>query len=362
MGDNLKHESSRYWLITINNPLDYGFEHTRIKDILNNGAEIRYWCMSDEIGDEGTFHTHIYAYWIHPMRFNTLRKKFDDKSHITYPVGTPQQNRDYVFKEGKWLDDPKGDTNIRDSHEEYGECPVHRPGSRTDLSGLYDLIKEGKSNYEILEIDPNYIKQIERIDKVRKTLQEERLKECWRNLEVTYIWGSTGSGKTRYVMDLYGYSNVYRVTDYKNPFDGYKGQDVILFEEFRSSLKIEDMLKYLDGYPVELACRYSNQQAGFTKVYFSTNIDLRYQYPNIQREESQTWKAFLRRIHTVKVYYDSGNFYDMDTENYMKEMYHFFIDGTEKPKAFDYPMPDEDNLVDYGLKAWVQGSIDWSDV
>lgn len=161
MGENVKHESSRYWLIAINNPLDYGFDHARIKDILNNGAEIRYWCMSDEIGDEGTFHTHIFAYWVRQMRFNTLRNKFDGKSHIEYPYGTPQQNRDYVFKEGKWLDDPKGDINIRDSHEEYGECPIHRPGSRTDLSGLYDLIKDGKSNYEILEIDPNYIKQIE---------------------------------------------------------------------------------------------------------------------------------------------------------------------------------------------------------
>ncbi len=31
-----------------------------------------------------------------------------------------------------------------------------------------------------------------------------------------------------------------------------KGQDVIVFEEFRSSLKIQDMLNYLDGYPCEL--------------------------------------------------------------------------------------------------------------
>ena len=43
----------------------------------------------------------------------------------------------------------------------------------------------------------------------------------------------------------YGYSNVYQVTNYEHPFDGYQGQNVIIFEEFRSSLKIDDMLKFL---------------------------------------------------------------------------------------------------------------------
>ena len=86
-------------------------------------------------------------------------------------------------------------------------------------------------------------------------------------------------------MEQYGYSNVFRVTDYEHPFDGYKGQDVIVFEEFRSSLRIGDMLNYLDGYPVELRCRYSNKQACFTKVYIISNISLRDQYRDLQRDQ-----------------------------------------------------------------------------
>ena len=79
-------------------------------------------------------------------------------------------------------------------------------------------------------------------------------------------------------MEKYGYQNVYRVTDYDHPFDSYKGQDVIVFEEFRSSLKIQDMLNYLDGYPCELPCRYNNKLACFTKVYIITNISFNQQY------------------------------------------------------------------------------------
>ena len=94
--------------------------------------------------------------------------------------------------------------------------------------------------------------------------------------------------------------NVFRITDYLHPFDLYKGQDVILFDEFRSSLKIQDMLNYLDGYPLELPCRYANKIACYTKVYLISNISLESQYMNIQLDSPETWDAFLRRIHTVE--------------------------------------------------------------
>ena len=46
-----------------------------------------------------------------------------------------------------------------------------------------------------------------------------------------------------------------------------------------------------------LPCRFADTQACFTKVYFTTNIPLDKQYVNIQRDEIESYKAFLRRIH-----------------------------------------------------------------
>ena len=113
-------------------------------------------------------------------------------------------------------------------------------------------------------------------------------------------WGKTGAGKTRSIMEQHGYSKVYRVTDYAHPFDNYKGQDVILFEEFRSSLPLAAMLNYLDGYPVELPCRYANKVACYTKVYLVSNIPLHEQYPNVQMDKPGDWAAFRRRIQVVQ--------------------------------------------------------------
>lgn len=294
-----KDTRSRKWQLTINNPVEKGFTHDRLKEIAEKFKGLVYWCMSDEIGENKTYHTHFYLAFKDACRFSTLQKIFEG-AHFEMAKGTSQQNRDYVFKEGKWeKDKKKKETNLPNTHEEWGELPIERQGYRTDIEDLYDMIKQGMTNFEILETAPQYMLQIERMEKVRQTVKDEMFKREFRLLDVNYIYGTTGVGKTRGIMEMYGYENVFRVTDYEHPFDNYKGQDVIIFEEFRSSLKIQDMLNYLDGYPLELPCRYSNKIACYTKVYLITNIPFSAQYEGTQKEYKETWNAFKRRIKRI---------------------------------------------------------------
>lgn len=328
MTDN---SQSRKWLLTINNPIEKGFSHEEIENALSNMKGIVYWCLSDETGESGTFHTHIFLYSSGGIRFRTILTYFKG-AHCDMAKGTCAENRDYVFKEGKWLDSEKGTTNHRDSHMEWGELPVERQGKRNDLDDLYDMIKSGLNNFEIIEDNPSYMLYLDKIEKARQTIRENEYRDKWRSLEVTYVYGSTGAGKTRGVMEKYGYENVYRVTDYEHPFDSYKGQDVVVFEEFRSSLKIEDMLKYLDGYPLELPARYMNRIACYTKVYILSNIDIRQQYRYIQDECYETWLAFLRRIHTVHVYFDKYD-YEQPIDLYLSDFFPL-IEPSPFDKAF----------------------------
>ncbi|MCM1189421.1 MAG: hypothetical protein NC541_09010 [bacterium] len=46
--------------------------------------------------------------------------------------------------------DKKRETDLPDTHEEWGELPEERQGERNDLTALYEMIAEGKSNYGIL--------------------------------------------------------------------------------------------------------------------------------------------------------------------------------------------------------------------
>ena len=166
--------------------------------------------------------------------------------------GTAQENMEYVSKTGKWEKDKKHETCVPDTFEEHGEMPVERKGRKSDIDDIYAMLKDGLSNYQIMEQIPESLLNLDKIEIARQTIIQEKYKDHWRNLDICYIYGATGTGKTRSVMDKYGYSNVFRVMDYSHPFDNYKGQDVVIFEEFRSSVKLSDMLNYLDGYPLEL--------------------------------------------------------------------------------------------------------------
>ena len=308
---------SRKWQITINNPVAKGFTHEHIKHQLANFKSCVYWCMSDEVGlNEKTPHTHIFMACSSAVRFSTLLKKFEG-AHFEMCKGTSSQNRDYVFKEGKYKGSDKEDTRVDGTQEEWGEIPIERQGQRNDLVDVYDMIRSGMTDYQILETCPEQMLNLTNIGQTRLIVQQEKFRNTFREMDVTYIYGSTGTGKTRYVMEKYGYENVYRVTNYKHPFDTYKGQDVLLFDEFRSSLPLADMLKYLDGYPIDLPCRFSDKHACFTKVYFATNISLFQQYQNIQREEYESYSAFLRRIHHV-IQMDCKETRHMTIQEYVK--------------------------------------------
>lgn len=303
---------SRKWQLTVNNPVEHGFTHSVLKVALSKFSGMVYWCMCDETGSEGTYHTHIYFVLRTPTLHTVVENRFP-VVHRETVKGTSSQNRAYVLKDGEkyhkaadggyTYTDSSGKThngiNHSDTFEEWGELPHETQGKSKSAEMIYSLIKDGASNLEIIEAIPSSMMNIDKIDRTRSMLRDVNFAKSWRNLQVIYIFGPTGVGKTRSVMELYGYENCYRVTDYKHPFDTYDGQDVLIFEEYRSQFKISDILNYLDGYPLLLPCRYFNRQACFTKVFIISNEPPEKQYV---AESKYSQDAFFRRIHRIRQY------------------------------------------------------------
>lgn len=304
-------KQSRKWMIEINNPLDHNFSHDQIQEIMSSvrGASL-YWCMCDEEGGKThTYHTHIFIFRRSPFTARQIDNLFPKMNRLV-GYGTCEQCRAYVLKDGDKFNkqsdghydytDKKGvrhfGINFSDTFFEFGECPSEHQGVSTNDDIVMELIRKGATNEDIVDAVSSAYKNLEKIDRVRSMYRDSEFVKKWRDLYVTYMFGKTGSGKTRSVMEKYGYENCYRVTDYKHPFDTYDGQDVLIFEEFRSGLKHGDMLNYLDGYPLLLPCRYYNRQACYTKVYILSNLPPDAQYVNVD-DESRF--AFFRRINKV---------------------------------------------------------------
>lgn len=308
----------RKFMLTINNPAEKGYTHETIQNRLTSLKSLLYYCLSEEIGaNEHTPHIHIFAIYKNAKLITTIKNKFPE-AHIDVVKGLNSEVRDYIFKIGKWADTEKGTTTVPGTQEEYGELPPDSRSSKQDLGLLYELIKDGLSDYQILEAHPEYMFNLTQIQRCRQVVMLEVYREQDRELFVSYIWGATGTGKSRYVLDKYGRRNTFRITDYAHPFDTYEYEDVLVFEEFCSSLRIQDMLKYLDRYPLKLPARYTDKIACFTKVFIISNTPLEQQYVNIQREEPEVWRALLRRINEVRYYRsrDEISIYD-SVEDYL---------------------------------------------
>ena len=299
---------SRKWMLTINNPKDCGLDHDGMTALLSLFCP-DYFCLADEIATTGTFHTHIFIYAKSPIRFTTLKNRFPT-AHIEKAFGSASDNRDYIRKEGKWLDDAKAETSVEGSFYEFGTVPSEVEERDPKMYRLLQNVKDGLSTTEIIDEAPSFAFKSRDIDILREAYLAEKYRVQNRVLTVTYLFGASGTGKTSGIFKKHPASEICRITDYNGKngirFDAYHGQDVLVFEEFNSQIPIEAMLNYLDIYPLMLPARYNDRTACYTKVYITSNRPLNEQYIDVRRYRVETWNAFLRRIHHVFEYHADG--------------------------------------------------------
>ncbi len=229
-------------------------------------------------------------------------KRLFPKIHIEVTKGTKKDVEDYINKVGKF--EEKGEKIIAKS--QIGEI-IGCQGKRTDLTPpdkLHELIYDlGKTPSEILDEFPNAYKQ-EGI--LKKMFYRKRFKETpiQRDVNVTWLVGATGTGKTFKYVELceeYGEDNVYKVTDYDAPFDSYNGQDVLFLEEYRGAFSLPRFLILLDKYKADIHARYTNALGLWTKV-FITSPCLPYELYTKYKDTSggyDSLEQLYRRINTI---------------------------------------------------------------
>lgn len=242
-------------------------------------------------GDTQYEHFQIYIENPQPIRFSSLKKKLPN-AHLEVRRGNKKQAYEYCTKEDTRISEPFGN----------GEIDLtEQPGKRSDIEFLRELVLSGKPVSEILLTYPEAARYIKYLDRLFMEKQGEIFSKTIRfDLNVTYIHGAPGTGKTRYIYENYAFEEIYRVTSYDHPFDMYAGQKVLVLDEFHSQMPISLLLNILDIYPLQLPARYNNKWAGFEKVYIISNMTLDEQYSHIQVEKPLVWDALLRRIHEVR--------------------------------------------------------------
>lgn len=281
----------RNFLLTINNPEQ---SEKEFFEYCKNLPNIKYFIFQREKGEEtGTEHYQMYIEFEFGKRFETMKKYFP-RAHIEARRDSKEACRKYCSKT---------ETRIGEVYE-FGTFAEER--ERTDWTDAKAIIDNGGTPEDVCDNNAKlYFQNQMAIERYYyKYLLRTKLGDFRKLDEVVYIYGGPRVGKTRYVRDKYGFQNVFRMSAYGNinqdeRFDSYTGQDILLFEEFRSSIKLDHMLIYLDDYFPELPARIQNKVGLYTKVYICTNVPLTAQYRTQQTAETATWRAFLSRITAV---------------------------------------------------------------
>jgi len=252
---------------------------------------VKYFKGQRERG-EGTSKEHLQYFidFVEPVYFTTVQKLVHPTTHIEQRKARKKTDAvNYCCKE---------ETRVGEVME-FGVFVEDR--SRTDLMKIIEDVRAGRTNSQILENYPTqFFRYKKHIESVRRTIQESQFEDTFRTMTVIYIHGSPRSGKTRYILEKYGYRNVCRVTQYdKWLFENYYGQKIVLFDEFIGQPKITEMNDYLDGYPYQYRCRNEDRVAMNDTVVIISNLKLSEQYIKDQTERPKVYEAFTKRIHHV---------------------------------------------------------------
>jgi hypothetical protein len=292
--------AARDFAFVINNPK---ISEQELYNHLENRVNVRYFVFVREKGDNGTEHYQGYIEFSKPKKFSLVKKYFSEEqigtnAHISERIYARLTCVKYVKKEDKFAD--KAHTRIGKIYE-YGDFA--KSGQRNDLIDMVEMKRQGATDLEIFETYPYQAARYGKFvtSKAMEHKEKDFKAQYRENLEVYYIHGATRTGKTRFVFDKHGYENVYQNEGYEYGkwFDGYEGQDILLLDEYRTSLGFGFLLKLLDGHPLKIQCRYQNKWACFTKIYITSNLPLEAQHQDTQYGDPESWKAFLARITAV---------------------------------------------------------------
>ncbi len=282
-------EQARSWMVTL--PAET-YDHQNVV----SGLERYTYIGQLERGDGGYQHWQIYLENGTPIRFDTLRKKFP-KGHFEPRRGTRSQAHDYVTKANT-------STGVRISN---GVIDLKSdPGRRTDVESVRDdVLVKGYSLDRLLLENKSAARMSRYAAELVAARDRQLLSAKERDVTVSYLWGDSGVGKTRMLFDRYR-DEMYRVSDYSHPFDYYRGERVLVLDEYYSQINFSLILNILDRYPLLLPARYSNKWAAFDEVWIVSNVPLDAQYTEVRAHNPMGYEAFRRRVTNVGKMTDGG--------------------------------------------------------
>lgn len=273
-------KASRF-CFTLNN---YTPLHVALLNDENVWSKFKYICWGEEVGENGTPHLQGYLEFDNnsKLRITAVKKRLQDLGlgdpHIEVAKGTGQHNITYCSKDGKFT--------------EHGERPKGQ-GKRTDLDEVCAAIVEGASMKQLIDQFPT---QVCKFRNGLEYLIQAKTPRRFFKTEVWWLWGPTGSGKSRWAW--HQEPEAYMKCSSHKWWNGYIGQESVILDDYRPSkeMPFNFMLNLMDRYPLSVENKGGMVEFTSKRLYVTCPYSVETCLSHLDWVGDEMKEQFIRRI------------------------------------------------------------------
>jgi len=293
---------SRNWVFTLNNPNEELVKKTFKTMELNNCFD--YLVYQEEEGENKTRHLQGYFVLKKRMELPALKKLLLPlgSPHLEVRKGSHEQAKAYCMKEDTRVVGGMDNEVNPDFHERHED-----KGTRNDLLAVKEAIDEGKNELELWE--EHFVQMVKYRNSLNYYAILKKPKRSWKTY-IKVFYGPTGTGKSRAAFEEAG-EDFYNLTPGQTPkggqlfFEGYRGQENVVFDEFYgSSMGWSQLLALTDRYPATVMVKGSSVVWAPKRMWITSNQHPSQWYLKLHLNCDAQYETLKRRLDSI-VYFES---------------------------------------------------------
>lgn len=256
-----------------------------IKDYLLNEKDASYFVSCEELNKHDNLHIHIYVQFEERTRLPVSKLH---GAHVESCKGSSDDNIRYIKHYLIFA-------NINNILDEIGEARLIKCKYHDKCVLAKDL-----QNLDFDDVSISHYKTWKEVNADRTWTLEELYKP---DVEVTYIWGESCVGKSKYVFDILGRKTVVDRVSFDGTFwDGVNTthpSEICWYDDFRpSDMKPSEFIKFIDYYKNPMNMKYIRGWKNEYKKIFITSIFSPHDiYQNVKEESKKQWIRRMKIIH-----------------------------------------------------------------
>lgn len=258
---------SRNWCFTINN-------YTETDILACDEIECSYVIYGDEVGDTNTPHLQGYIEFKDAKSLKSIKDKLGGRAHLETRRGSALQASDYCKKQGTYFE----------------RGTISNQGKRTDLEEIADLVKNGGVK-AVKDARPDaIIKYGKNIERLAELYMEPRTTKP----TVVWLWGESGTNKTRTATDC----DDYHIHTEGKWWNGYHQQKRVVLDDYswdKSEVGFRYLLRLIDRYAIQVETKGGMIYFNSPEIYITCEFPPHDIFP-----KGNTLNQVLRRIDEIK--------------------------------------------------------------